>query len=516
MKKLSVKLLALLLAVLLPIGAFAGAVDDFRKNNLDAGKVAQYHLTFETSKEIYGNIAIDTDPIGDIARILSITAQRKDMLNSKTDIALGGDTVLSIVTQTAANGELFFTIPQLNKLSFKIPAEMLKNIPAKEQMANPFIFDLNMLSNPPTTGDAKMDEAIKNLFAKATVTDFTEESDKHDKAVKLVTLPVDNSDVLAILQSDMVQKQMSMSTQKVDMETVQKLYGPDGIQIKTDVKYYLQEDGTVIGMEMPIQITADKDKFNALLDQLYPASTEGGETAVPADDEKEVEEESKEESGSDGIPTAPPMLQTDVITNAGPSKLEENLNINGFVNYYRKTESVVTHSLEMDIRQDNKGVVGKGTLVVDKDNYKLDTSFDFLTHKDTTNISFNGFNTWEGNKANGEFNFKVSNGEGSPSFQIVSTKELANDALNSSYALKVENAGSVLNVGTVYVSESYVDKMDTEDYTTGDAFDVSKLDQASVEKINEQIMSSVQSLAMNVLGRLPASVQQLLMGGMGN
>lgn len=477
MKKTGLKLLALLLALLLPMSAFAGAVEEFRKQNTDAGKVLQYDLTLETNpmlSALFG--ATEEDPIGDVAKLLRFTTQVKDANNGKFLFSMDGETILSVIAQKAASGELFVTIPELGELNFKLPAEMVKELTLKQEMQKNMKLDLNSLMNPPSSGDEKLDAAIKAILAKSTLEDVTEENPKFDKAAKVFTMPLENSDMLAVLESDLVAKQMkTVANGEKALETAKKLYGSDAMKLNVNAKFYVLEDGSIVALEMPVTVNAEKDKYNALM--------------------KEIRSENSTEMEND---------------------LAEDLNLNGYVNYYKKTDAVETHSFELALKKEDQGIEGSGQFIVDKDNYKLDAKISVLDGGNDNGMTVSGHNTWEGNKANGELNINVKSDENKFGLQVATTQELTADALKGSATIKAGPEGQAMEFATFHLSESYVDGYEAKDYSGSEAYDLSALNDEALQKIQEQVQASLQNVLVSLMSKMPASVQKMFMQGQGS
>lgn len=473
MKKIQVKFLALLLAMLLPLTGLAANVEDFRKQNMEAGKATKVQITFDTNPVLSTMIGMEEDVIGDIAKVLSITLLQKDSLNGKLSLGLSGEDILSFIVKVEDSGNLYTNVPELDNITLLIPGVVANAnlMMGKMDFKNAFTFDSIM--NPASTGDAGVDAVVKSILAKAVVTDEAVNDNRFDSAAKTVVLHTTNEDIIAIMQTDYFKNLVKQGESSgTNLSKVIEIYEKGAVAIDGNLKYYFAEDGTLVAMEGPVNIKTDNEKIAEIEGKEFDASTS-----------------------------------------------EKMLELNGTVSYFKKTDAVEKHTANITML-DNKdeGLTLDVVADVDKDNYKFDAKLN-IKKKDGEQapITLTGFNTWEGNNAKGQLVFSETASGGEQSFTIDSVQSLANDALTSSFSISTKIAGEDLYIGKINLEESYLDPASVNlDFSTEGAIDVSTLDQATQAELSRRVAMPAQVLVMSLIDKLPASAQRLftsLLGG---
>lgn len=462
MKKTMFKLFALVLAVLLPLSAMAGVENDFRNAQKEAGKTVLHRVEFVPDPVLSVMAGLEEDVIGDLAKVLAFENYYKGEGENQFSVLLKNEALLNIVSGKDKEGNVVFAVPELDNFAVKVPAMYMQSQRAK--------LNWESMLNPPSTGNAKLDEAVANLLKKAVIEDVTEANDAFDQAAKRVSITMENDDVVAFIEAGAESMPQEAKEQAI------KLYKEGALTIAMTQVIHAQEDGTVVAMDMNMKTTADQEKMNKIL--------------------AEAGEKEKEET---------------------ENALAKNKTVDVVFHYARKTAEAVNHNVKLSVKADDEnGADYEGVLAEAANGFTLEGKGNITAEGNPVDITTQGNLEWKENKAEGKVAIALQNAKDTDNKVEITAgiaKELADNTLTSTYDLSGSMQGNTLHVGAVKITESYVDAKEIPSVADLKAYDVNELNEKTVQEITERIATPAQSLIFKALGNLPESIVKLIMGG---
>lgn len=472
-KNILIKLFAILFAMILPISAFAGSLDEYRLEQIQAGKELEMDISVQTMHGLMAN-EDGEDWLADLTKAILLTIRGSND-KALTKLSLNGEPVLNIVSEITENGEVYVALQEIETVLKLAKVEKASKVEIGEikDVKDLLKVDLEALQNVEPTGDEKLDLAIQNIMKNTTIEDVTEQDDKFDKAEKVLTQKLTKEDSINIMESkavlDSIKANPALSSQGINPEDITEVYKSGAMQLEGYNKFYLDGENYIVAIESPFTFTVDQSK-------------------LPKKD-LESSEASEEET---------------------PSTIKD---INLEMNYYRKTEApVINHNLTMNVALgENKVMSFEGT-VKEEENKKADTVAKLILKPEEGDgfvLDIIGSSNFGESKNDGYYTFVVNKDtDGALGAIIDFNSELNDGKITNKISLAMKNdldnlgmSDSDMKLGTLTIVEKYEDKMDFPSFDKENAINIENMDQATESKLGQ----AVQSLIPMILEKLPES-----------
>ena len=530
--------IALLLVIIIPTGAFASAADVYKQKGLEAGKEQVVNIQLGTKHGLFAN-QNGEDGVADFLKAIGIEARGLGKNQFGLNLLLNAAPELTFLVNTDEEGKIFVEIPQLQAPVLEITPDdifsfMEKNGQAMSDMQKQAFgaaltgsglakmedgvsnkgmkLNLEELKNPQKTGDEVLDKWTLEKTASMQFVENPKGSDKHDKAVMQISFKLNNEDLLVLFTSKTVQDIMAAQIEAMknsegtsfeesqDFEAVMKqgmeFYADGTITLDATYNYYIDAEGYLVAMEVPIAMKIDAEKMEkATAKDIVPE-------AIPEAEKTEVE-----------------------IT---PQQIDMALN------YYRLTNSdEYVHSIELPVKAEEINILNFDLEVkvpvneTAKDYYVLKGKLNFNDTVEQTSMTLDVLsdNIWNGNKAHGltaimftqegmtqgisiDVNTEVSEENGITSELEFFAKGGAQESYNH------EISENDMKVFTLNINEKFVEPTDFFEAQPAKAKNTVRILTLSDEDMNkfiESIQPALQNWIGGLMKKLPATFLNVVM-----
>lgn len=476
-KNIMLKLLALMFALLLPLGAFAGTIDEFRLEELKNGKEVTLDISLQSSPGLMMN-GDGQDWLSDLTKAISLKVKQNDTAGL-FNVLINGETVLNIITNIKENGDVYALVKELDTV-FNLGKvrginKVKKSVIDEQNPKSLFKIDLKELTQVEKTGDAKLDEAIANIIKNTVIEDYKGKNDKFDKAVKVITQKISNEDFVNILQSETCQKSMKSSAGERNAEQIEKfmkslMYGATTIEMTG--KYHIDADGYVVAFEAPLTINVDNSK-------------------MPKQESDDKESEA--------------------------NKDEKPHNVEFLLSYYRKTDAAkVNNEFAIDVKADKADALSGNAYLNSLENGKYESKLSLkLIGETVVTIDVEGEYNIGDNKNDGKYVASVNkDSDFAQNFFVELESELKDKKVITNIAFYVKNSDfnlekseNDMQLATLKLVENYMEKEAIPEVDTKDAIDIENITQADESRISK----AVQEIIPVIVQKLPQSVIDMFM-----